>query len=91
MHAQLAAIGGAVLYELQVLSYYLAHFVVDREQLRELKPPTVPEPEALDPGRPRDPLAEKPRKRRPIRREREECEFTSPAVAAAMLRAIVRS
>jgi len=87
LHAQLAAIGGAILYELQVISYYLAPFVLSREDAEKLSPPKVPDMELLDPGRPADPVS---RKRKPAKASKPE-EFVSPAIAMAMMRSQVRS
>lgn len=97
LHAQLSAIGGAILYQLQILCWYVAHFVFGEDDLRELKSPRVPEDAALDPLRPRLPGE----KRRPPHRQPSaaasddrgddgDCEFVSPAVAVSLLRAAVK-
>jgi hypothetical protein len=89
LHAQLTAIGGALLYELQVISYYLAPFVLSREDAEKLSPPKVPDMELLDPGRPVDSVASKKKPAKASRADREE--FVSPAIAMAMMRSQVRS
>lgn len=82
LHAQLSAIGGAILYELQVLSYYGAHFVV-ADASTELKPPKIPRDAQLDP------LAWQPEKtqRKPLRAAQAEPDFVGAGFAASMLRA----
>jgi len=73
-----------VLYELQVLSYYVAQFVMSEDGRRELKPPRVPKQEALDP------LARREATKNRTDEKASTEDFLSASVAASMLRGAMK-